>query len=409
MIANEIFQVKDYKTRIEKSIDGTEYYVLSFSSYKHLKVSRLAHEIIDCFRKPVDIYEVKEKLHAKSIYLPDKEILEFIDEILIQNKILKGIESNKTDGLNSRMWIRIPLFRSNKLKPLTKLLSFFINKGVAITVTLTYTIILLLMFFNVYKHSMFELQMSNQMVVLLTSYLSIFFHEIGHIAASHKYKIDSGDFGIGFYLFFPVAFVDLTDAWSVDYKKRMVVDIAGMYFQIIYSIIIFIIYLITGKYSLLLSVQTIFMLTVMNLIPTLKLDGYWFMSDYLRVSNISIKPLHKILEVIKKSRSGNSVNKEDTVYLIYSTLYIFSVSLILISAGFYIIDLVKNSHLITDLFKSIIESFRIMNIKAGLRHLLNFFMKLAPLIIMVYMILKSILKPIVILAGNLKKKIYKDK
>lgn len=63
----------------------------------------------------------------------------------------------------------------------------------------------------------------------------------------------------------------------------------------------------------------------------------------------------------------------------------------MISAGVYIVDLIKNSHLIIDSFKNIMVDLRNANIKIGLANLMNLFIKLTPLIILGFTVLKSIL------------------
>ena len=39
--------------------------------------------------------------------------------------------------------------------------------------------------------------------------------------------------GVGLYLFRPVFYTDLSNAWKLNRKKRIVTDLGGIYFQVI--------------------------------------------------------------------------------------------------------------------------------------------------------------------------------
>ncbi|MDQ0497132.1 site-2 protease family protein [Paenibacillus brasilensis] len=65
---------------------------------------------------------------------------------------------------------------------------------------------------------------------LILLLLSILFHEFGHVVAAYRYGIRPRDIGIGLYMLVPVMFVDLSEAWKLPRKQRVVIDFAGIYF-----------------------------------------------------------------------------------------------------------------------------------------------------------------------------------
>lgn len=116
--------------------------------------------------------------------------------------------------------------------------------------------------------------------------VSHFFHELGHAAACMQFGANSGHIGVGFYLLRPVFYADVTDVWRLRKKERVIVDIAGVYMQLIFCAVLIIIYSFTGNrfylnMSFLISTTLIF-----HLNPFLRYDGYWALCDMLNVTNL---------------------------------------------------------------------------------------------------------------------------
>lgn len=95
--------------------------------------------------------------------------------------------------------------------------------------------------------------------------------------------------GIGLYFISPVMYIDMTNAWRLESKKRVLVDIGGVYFQAITTIFLSIIALLSGNKTYYLCNVSVLIMTLSNLMPFLKLDGYWFFRDYFKISNVSNK------------------------------------------------------------------------------------------------------------------------
>lgn len=117
---------------------------------------------------------------------------------------------------------------------------------------------------------------TSSLKVIIVMYLSLIFHEFGHASAAKRCGINAGKIGIGFYFISPVMYVDITNAWRLDNKKRILIDIGGVYFQAITTIFLSSIALITGDKTYYLCNVSVLIMTLFNLMPFLKLDGYWF-------------------------------------------------------------------------------------------------------------------------------------
>ncbi|GHT36719.1 hypothetical protein AGMMS49593_02290 [Endomicrobiia bacterium] len=115
----------------------------------------------------------------------------------------------------------------------------------------------------------------------------VLFHEIGHICASVKYGIVPKGAGVGIYFTSPIMFVDVDDTWKLPQKQRLVVDVSGIYFQLIAAVVYALIYFFTHQVILLNTAYIVMISAVFNLNPFLKYDGYWVLSDILGVYNLN--------------------------------------------------------------------------------------------------------------------------
>lgn len=124
-------------------------------------------------------------------------------------------------------------------------------------------------------------------------------HELGHIQAAVYYGVKDYAVGVGFYYGFPVLFTDVSSSYLLKRSERMAIALAGVYFELLYSTILLLLYLV-GIHSLLLPLGVlIFLKSLYNLNPFFKTDGYWILSDYLGVYHLKQKALDTIISALK--------------------------------------------------------------------------------------------------------------
>lgn len=114
-------------------------------------------------------------------------------------------------------------------------------------------------------------------------------HELGHATACSNFGAQPRGIGFGLYINFPVFYTDVSNIWALDRKKRMVVNFAGVYFQLIFLIPFFIVYFAAGNQLVKYFIYTINLNFIFTLNPFFKFDGYWAMSDLIGVSNLRDK------------------------------------------------------------------------------------------------------------------------
>lgn len=124
---------------------------------------------------------------------------------------------------------------------------------------------------------------------------SSFFHELGHASACKYFDLRHGGIGFGLYINFPVLYTDVTEIWKLSRMERCIVNIAGVYFQSYWLIILLMGFLLTGSDMLRYLILIMNLGFLMTLNPFFKFDGYWIASDLLGVPNLRARSMEMIV------------------------------------------------------------------------------------------------------------------
>ncbi len=120
--------------------------------------------------------------------------------------------------------------------------------------------------------------------------LILFLHELGHAASAHLFKAPPKSIGFGFYFIFPVLYTDVTEIWKINRVKRTIVNLGGIFFQLLINIGLF--YWMSHTQNpetikILTSLVVINTVTLfINFNPFFKFDGYWIYSDLFKLPNL---------------------------------------------------------------------------------------------------------------------------
>jgi putative peptide zinc metalloprotease protein len=117
--------------------------------------------------------------------------------------------------------------------------------------------------------------------------ISMLAHELGHASASMRYGVPARDIGFGLYIVYPVFYNDVTAAWGLSRRQRLVIDLGGVFFQCLVGSVYVFIHRLTGLEMFELAATSVFFLGVFVLLPVFKFDGYWLLTDLLGVVNLS--------------------------------------------------------------------------------------------------------------------------
>lgn len=135
-------------------------------------------------------------------------------------------------------------------------------------------------------------------------------HECGHAVCAKLHDVRVGKMGIMFFLFAPLAYVDVTDAWKiVNRRKRVQIALAGVYLELaIGALAAWSWWMLPVGFLKHLAAQVFFIAgpatLLVNANPLLRLDGYYVMSDLLEIPNLRGAGRKRLVDWIERLLLG---------------------------------------------------------------------------------------------------------
>lgn len=119
------------------------------------------------------------------------------------------------------------------------------------------------------------------------------FHEIGHATGCRYGGAEPGQMGCGIYLAWPAFYTDVTDAYRLGKRGRLRTDLGGVYFNTVVVLLTVGAYFATRFEPLLLLIVIQHLEIVHQLLPVIRLDGYYIVADLTGVPDLftRIKPI----------------------------------------------------------------------------------------------------------------------
>lgn len=136
------------------------------------------------------------------------------------------------------------------------------------------------------------------LIAYLLVLLTAVFHEIGHAAACRTLGCEHGAIGFLLYIVFPAFYVNLSNAWRLSGRQRAIIDVGGVYFQLISAIPFFLVHILTGSPYCAAVIYSIDVMVLISLNPFLKFDGYWLLVDLTGLVNLQRRGFRVCKEVV---------------------------------------------------------------------------------------------------------------
>ena len=124
------------------------------------------------------------------------------------------------------------------------------------------------------------------LLVLGLVVLSAGWHEFGHAAGCAYGGACPGPMGAGIYIAYPAFYTDVTDSYRLGRGGRLRTDLAGVYFNALFVLATAALYALTGYEALLLVVIVQHLEMAHQLLPLLRLDGYYIVADFTGVPDL---------------------------------------------------------------------------------------------------------------------------
>ena len=267
------------------------------------------------------------------------------------------------------LWFRIRIINTEKHKEKFKVFQFLFKKYSYITILALFVIVDCYFWYKYFglswkKELIFYTNFDYIYIFIIYSLL-ITFHEIGHISAAIKYGVKTGGIGIAIYYYYPVGYADVHESWNLKLKQRMEVSVAGIFFSLIIMIPIIFICVNSNSRALTDFVIVFHYSLLVMFNPFLKMDGYWLLSDFFGIPNLSRKVQEWLRNIFRNSSKNIFINypknirKSVSVYIVLYTLFMTIFLSIISYQGFKIISQLEDS-ILTPIY-NIINKHNIIN------------------------------------------------
>ncbi|MCL9807365.1 hypothetical protein NAT51_17695 [Flavobacterium amniphilum] len=273
---------------------------------KTMQVGFMVKDIVEFLKEEKSSREMQNHFKRKYELLIDQYVIDDIIENKINPFVIKHVDTsfNKILTLFNPSVLSVP-------KIILEIFSrlFFYTSG------------LILFLFNgyfYYESIRYKTNSVFEAGIVYTVLLSVLLlHEMGHFLAAKKYDTNVREIGLGWYIFLPVFYIDLNEVWKLSSKKRIIINLSGIYMQLVCGILLLLLSLFVNQYSNVFMAAFFmnFSIVILNLNPFLKFDGYWVLSDLLEgkdLNSVSNRIMRKWL-CFKKS-------EEESVMIVYTML-----------------------------------------------------------------------------------------
>jgi putative peptide zinc metalloprotease protein len=140
------------------------------------------------------------------------------------------------------------------------------------------------------------------LVVLGLTVASAAFHECGHATGCRYGGARPGRIGVGIYLVWPSFFTNVTDSYRLSRAGRLRTDLGGLYFNLIFMLALAGVYAGTSAEVLLLVIAITHLEMLEQLLPFVRFDGYFILSDIVGVPDLFARVAPIVRSAISRSR-----------------------------------------------------------------------------------------------------------
>lgn len=276
---------------------------------KYYYLGKVEYEIINNWSLGTND-AIIQAVNADTIYNINQDTINQVFKFLLNNNLLqlsnqtlRSLEKNRKKPLllllgylGKIFSYRIPLFNPDKFLSYTKdKVKFVFSEKMAFAIICIFFIDLYLLANQWGNFTASIPSLNNLTNIILIAFTAVFtkvIHEFGHAYASKMYDCKVPEMGVNLIFFYPIFYTDVSQTILLSPEKRLVVSTAGIRLEIYLAII-------AGFFWLLLPDDTIFknllffiaavswvVSLAINVMPFMRFDGYYILSDYLRIRNL---------------------------------------------------------------------------------------------------------------------------
>lgn len=259
-----------------------------------------------------------------------------------------GVIGNAVKKKNHILFYKIPLFQADKIfssvadfinsnKKLLKILLIIIN-----VITAGGLYLMLTNCKEMFSLSTLKLSAIEYVLLYLTFFLSVCLHEFAHGTVCRYVGGKVGTVGLMFILFTPAMYCDISGIRMVEERRKQIAASAsGVYVNVVGMALASIAFAINRNpiYAayVIISLTTI----ISNLVPVVRLDGYWILSFATGITNLYKKSLKGVGKLfIKSNAKERFIAIYGIVTYMFMTIALGSIGISIIGAARYVINLI---------------------------------------------------------------------
>ena len=296
---------------------------------RYYRISENTYNVLLLLNDPITYEKLKKNIQLMYSYICDDELLKIIT-FLSNNNLLQcsykvtETKINKTKEylnkmlfvklLSSYLFFRIPLCNpDNFLTKTFKYVKLFFNKWIILVLALFSLVgyFGIVMHWNKFTSAMISsLNYSGLIKYGLTIIILKIFHELGHAYAAKYCGIRVRKFGIGFIIFFPRLFTDITDSWRLKKTyQKILIDVSGILIEVLIGGMAALVWLNTESGAVHTITYYIFTVTIISTIlingnPFIRYDGYYLLMDMMNIDNLQYQSITLNKELSRKYLFG---------------------------------------------------------------------------------------------------------
>ena len=178
------------------------------------------------------------------------------------------------------------------------------------------------------------------LVVAGLSAVAGLFHECGHASGCRCGGARTGVIGFGIYLVYPSFFTNVTDSYRLSRAGRLRTDLGGLYFNLIFMLVLAGIYAGTSDELLLLVIALTHLEMLEQLLPFARYDGYYILSDLVGVPDLFARVVPILRSVLHRGPADPRVSGlRRRSRVVVTSWVLIVVPLLTLSLGYLVLHL----------------------------------------------------------------------
>jgi len=198
--------------------------------------------------------------------------------------------------LKNYLFIRVPLVQPERFLKKTEHFADFFFSQTFLVMMVTAAIAAFYMLshqWDVFLHSFTAYRsLEGILIVGCAIFLAKIIHELGHAFTAHRYGCRIPSMGFALVVLTPMLYTDTNEAWKLTSRsQRLAIGIAGIAAELLLALIALWGWLLmpdgpTRAAAFILATTTWIMTIALNASPFMRFDGYFILSDFMRLPNL---------------------------------------------------------------------------------------------------------------------------